>query len=93
MQKLRDRVRELTPRSGGVSLRAVIEALNPVLRGWYGYFKHAHAPTFRVVDGFVRRRLPSILRKHQGQPREAAVPTRTIGAGRTPSLPSKNCSP
>ena len=68
MQKLRDRVRELTPRSGGVSLRTVIEALNPVLRGWYGYFKHAHARTFRVVDGFVRRRLRSILRKHQGQP-------------------------
>ena len=68
MHKLRDRVRELTLRSGGVSLRTVIEVLNPVLRGWYGYFKHARAPTFRVVDGFVRRRLRSILRKHQGQP-------------------------
>jgi len=64
MQKLRDRIRGLTPRSGGVSLRAVIEQLNPVLRGWWGYFKHANATTFRVVDGFVRRRLRSILRKH-----------------------------
>ena len=65
MQKLRDRVRGLTPRSGGVSLRAVIEKLNPVLRGWWGYFKHAHATLWKAVDGFVRRRLRSILRKHK----------------------------
>jgi RNA-directed DNA polymerase len=66
MQKLRDRIRGLTPRSGGHSLKAVLDKLNPVLRGWWGYFKHAHYTTFRDVDGFVRRRLRSILRQYNG---------------------------
>jgi RNA-directed DNA polymerase len=63
LQKLRDRVRELTSRSGGISLRSVIDKLNPVLRGWWIYFKHAHATQWKAVDGFVRRRLRSILRR------------------------------
>ena len=68
LMKVRDRVRELTRRTRGDGLAKVIADLNPVLRGWFGYFKHAHAATFRRLDGFVRRRLRSILRKHQGQP-------------------------
>jgi len=68
LQKLRDRMRELTPRNGGISLRSVIDKLNPVLRGWWGYFKHAHATQWKAVDGFVRRRLRSILRKHKRLP-------------------------
>ena len=41
----------------------LIGQINPVLRGWFAYFKYAQARTFRMVDGFVRRRLRSILRK------------------------------
>jgi RNA-directed DNA polymerase len=66
-QKLRDRVRELTRRTRGTGLAKTLEELNPVLRGWFGYFKHARKETFRQVDGFVRRRLRSILRKFKGQ--------------------------
>lgn len=65
-RKVRERIRALTPRrSSGQSLRALIARLNPVLRGWYGYFKHAHRLTFARLDGFVRRRLRAILRAHQ----------------------------
>lgn len=64
MQKLKDRVRELTPRTGGKGIAKVVEQLNPVLRGWFAYFRHADGWTFPMVDGFVRRRLRSILRKH-----------------------------
>ncbi|TVQ96234.1 MAG: group II intron reverse transcriptase/maturase, partial [Desulfovibrionales bacterium] len=39
------------------------------LRGWFGYFKHADRPTFSILDGFLRRRLRSILRKHMGHSR------------------------
>lgn len=67
-QKLRDRVRQLTRRSRGDGLAKVIADLNPVLRGWFQYFKHAQRATFDIVDGFVRRRLRSILRKHKDQP-------------------------
>lgn len=40
----------------------VIQRLNPLLRGWYGYFRHSHWSALREADGFVRRRLRSILR-------------------------------
>ncbi len=35
-----------------------------MLRGWFGYFKHAYRSEFPSIDGFVRRRLRAILRRH-----------------------------
>ncbi|MGH2609216.1 MAG: group II intron reverse transcriptase/maturase [Tepidiformaceae bacterium] len=66
-QKLRDTVRRQTRRTRGVSLATIVTGLNPVLRGWFGYFKHSHPNTFRDVDGWVRMRLRSLLRKRRGQ--------------------------
>lgn len=64
--KVRDRIRALTPRrTNGRSMEATIALLNPVLRGWFGYFKHAAGFTFPRMDGFVRRRLRAMLRAHQ----------------------------
>lgn len=65
---LRDKVREKTCRSRGVSLKRIITELNPILRGWFGYFKHASRPTFQPIDGFIRRRLRAILRKQKKRP-------------------------
>ncbi len=67
MQKLRDTVRRQTRRTRGVSLATIVTELNPVLRGWFGYFKHSHPNTFRDVDGWVRMRLRSLVRKRRGQ--------------------------
>ena len=39
-----------------------------MLRGWYGYFKHAEASVFRKLDGFLRRRLRALLRKQEKRP-------------------------
>jgi group II intron maturase len=39
-----------------------------MLRGWLGYFKHAHSSTFRKLDGFIRRRLRALLRKKEKRP-------------------------
>lgn len=61
--RLRDRIRALTPRSSGDSLEYTIQRLNRTLRGWYGYFRHGHRASFQEVDGFVRQRLRSILRR------------------------------
>jgi RNA-directed DNA polymerase len=66
LQALRDRLRERTRRANGNSLSRIVAELNPLLRGWFGYFKHAHASTFGPIDAFVRRRLRSILCKRQG---------------------------
>ena len=38
-----------------------------MFRGWYEYFKHAHRKTFAPIDGWVRMRLRSILRRRRHQ--------------------------
>lgn len=68
MDKLKDKIRENTKRTCGKSLEMVIEKINPILKGWFGYFKHAHKWTFRSLDGWIRRRLRAILRKQEKRP-------------------------
>jgi RNA-directed DNA polymerase len=68
LKALKDKVRSRTIRSRGDSLERVIADLNPVLRGWFGYFQHATPALFGVLDGFVRRRLRAILRKQDKRP-------------------------
>lgn len=68
LKALRDRIRTRTKRSRGDSIEHIIESLNPMLRGWFVYFKHANPYEFKSVDGFIRRRLRAILRKQQKRP-------------------------
>lgn len=67
LQKLRAGLRKPTKRSNGKCMEAIIAEINPVLRGWYEYFKHAYPNTHTGVDGWVRMRLRSVLRKRQGK--------------------------
>jgi RNA-directed DNA polymerase len=67
-QAFKDKVRAKTGRSRGVSLGRIIVDINPTLRGWFGYFKHAAPSDLRTLDGFIRRRLRSVLRKQAKQP-------------------------
>ena len=68
LTRLKDRIRAKTKRTCGHDLARAIAELNPMLRGWFGYFKHAHPYTFSAMDGFVRRRLRAILRKQDKRP-------------------------
>jgi len=68
LQALRDKVRARTGRNCGQSLRSIIAELNPMLRGWFGYFKHANPNVFRSLDGFIRRRLRAVLRTQSHRP-------------------------
>jgi RNA-directed DNA polymerase len=68
LTRLKDRIRVKTRRTRGDSLACIIVDLNRTLRGWFGYFKHAHPRTFIVLDKFVRRRLRSLLRKQEKRP-------------------------
>lgn len=70
LKKLRDRIREQTPRTSGQSLEAIVKGVNRTLRGWYGYFQHSGRRVFGEVDGFVRRRLRSVLEKRRGRTRQ-----------------------
>jgi RNA-directed DNA polymerase len=81
MQRIRQRVKELTP-SGRchVDLREVIAELNPVLRGWGNYFKTGNAAKrFNQLDTYVWSRLRNLRIHRKGRnlkPGEAARWTR-----------------
>lgn len=67
VQKLRERLKPMSKRTNGESLREIIRKLNATLRGWYGYFCHARNGSLQKIDGWVRGRLRSILRKRCGK--------------------------
>jgi RNA-directed DNA polymerase len=62
-KKFRDTIRAKTKQTSRGSMTQIIADVNRTLRGWFEYFKHSYWPTFRMEDGFVRRRLRSILRR------------------------------
>lgn len=66
LKKLKDAIRSKTRRSNGNSLEAIIKSVNNRLRGWFEFFKHSNWKTFAPIDGWVRRRIRSILRKRIG---------------------------
>ena len=69
MQRIRQRVKALTPRAVcHRDLRETIAQLNPVLRGWGGYFRTGNAAIkFGQVDDYVHRRLTRLLVKRHGR--------------------------
>ena len=69
MQRVRARVKQLTPRNVcHRSLRETIVQLNPVLRGWGAYFRTGNAAIkFGQVDEYVAWRLKRLLLKRHGR--------------------------
>jgi group II intron reverse transcriptase/maturase len=69
MQRIRQRVKELTPRGRcHADLREVIADLNPVLRGWGNYFRTGNAAKrFNQVDEYVWRRLRHLRVQRKGR--------------------------
>jgi RNA-directed DNA polymerase len=65
--KLKDTVRVKTKRKNGNSLLCIINQLNQTLRGWFVYFRHCNRAVFRDLDGWIRDRVRSILRKRHGR--------------------------
>lgn len=63
IKAMRDKIRSYTRRTNGQSLRVIILKLNPILRGWYEYFKQSHGRALQQQDSFIRFRLRRILRK------------------------------
>jgi RNA-directed DNA polymerase len=46
-------------------MQAILKRLNPILKGWYGYFKHASAEVPSEMNSWVHGRLRSILLKRR----------------------------
>jgi RNA-directed DNA polymerase len=68
LKRIRDSIRAKTGRSRGDSLARIVAELNPMLKGVFGYFKHAFHGELETLDGFIRRRLRALLRKQDKRP-------------------------
>jgi RNA-directed DNA polymerase len=68
LQKLHDKLRPLTRRNNGRSLGEIVAKINPILRGWHGYFRESHPTGLSGPDGWLRRRLRALLRKREKRP-------------------------
>ncbi|MFN0073666.1 MAG: group II intron maturase-specific domain-containing protein [Chloroflexota bacterium] len=66
-QHLREKVRAKTSRKTSGSVDQIVGELNPLLRGWYAYFKQSHRTTWEPLDAWIRMRLRSILRWRAGK--------------------------
>ena len=65
MATFKQRIRQLTRRSGGRSMTEVIDTLKPYLLGWKAYFGLAQTPgVWRTLDEWLRHRLRAIQLKH-----------------------------
>ncbi|MEW6252708.1 MAG: group II intron reverse transcriptase/maturase [Planctomycetota bacterium] len=73
MKALRAKIHDLTERrrwAGMRDIREVIRMLNPVLRGWGGYFRTGNASEkFHQIDRYVRARLLRLLAQRGGDRR------------------------
>jgi RNA-directed DNA polymerase len=67
MEKLKDKIRYKTKRIAGKSMECIIKDVNRSLKGWFEYFRHSDKMTFRIIDGWIRMRLRSILRRRRGR--------------------------
>ena len=65
--KLKATVRTKTKRTDGRSLKVILGDLNATLKGWFVYFRRCQGRVFSNLDGWIRRRLRSLLRKRQGR--------------------------
>ena len=70
IKAFKDRVRDLTLRVTGRSLKAVVERLGVFVRGWKAYFRLAQTPSvWQALDEWMRHRLRAIQLKQWKQGR------------------------
>ncbi|SEI43272.1 Group II intron, maturase-specific domain [Azotobacter beijerinckii] len=61
----RQRIRQITRRSGGCSLSEIAERLRAYMPSWKAYFQLAQTPrVFRELDEWIRHRLRAVQLKH-----------------------------
>jgi RNA-directed DNA polymerase len=75
MQRLRERLWQLTRRTRGRSLDQISEDLRAYVPGWKAYFRLAQTPkVMRELDEWVRHRLRAVQLKQCGDTRRASMP-------------------
>jgi len=92
LKAFKDKVRSRTGRSRGDSLERIVNDLNPMLRGWFGYFQHATPALFGVLDGFAADACAPSCASSKSAPASGGVKP-TINAGPMPSSQLIDYSP
>ena len=65
METFKQRIRQITRRSGGRNLPEIAERLRAYMPGWKAYFQLAQTPgVFRKLDEWIRHRLRAVQLKH-----------------------------
>jgi RNA-directed DNA polymerase len=80
--RFKQRVRELTRRTRGVSLKRMIQQLSRYLIGWRGYFGFCQTPSvLHKLEAWIRHRLRSVVCKQwrRGKRRFAELHKRGVG--------------
>jgi RNA-directed DNA polymerase len=78
--RLQQRIRDLMRRGRGRSLGHTIEELNPLLRGWMGYFQYTQTlRRVEALDEWLRRRLRCLLWRQWKRPVHRARQLRQLG--------------
>ena len=87
--RLRRRLKVLFRQGRGRRLTTTIELLNPVLRGWFQYFRLAESPVvFKSLDAWVRRRLRCVLWRQWKRPQTRLTALMRHGLDQTRSHPT-----
>jgi RNA-directed DNA polymerase len=83
IERFKAKVRILTHRHKGRSLRQMIEPLSEYLRGWRGYFGHCQTPSvLKALDEWIRRRLRCVVLRHWPRGRRRFVELTKRGVGK-----------
>ena len=80
----KQRIRQLTRRSGGRSMAEVVERLRPYVLGWKAYFRVSQTPgVWRTLDEWMRHRLRAIQLKHWKRGTTMYRELKALGASET----------
>ena len=83
VDRFKERVREVTRRTRGVSLQQMVAELSTYLRGWRGYFGYCQTPSvLQSLETWTRRRLRSAQWKQWKRGRTRFVELRKRGIGK-----------
>ncbi|WP_424249522.1 group II intron reverse transcriptase/maturase [Castellaniella sp.] len=81
LETFKQRVRQLTRRSGGRSMQAVVDRLRVYMLGWKGYFRLAQTPgIWRSLDEWIRHRLRAIQLRQWKRGKTMFRALRSLGA-------------
>lgn len=82
LKRFKDKVRDLTSRSRGKSLKQVIKDLNQYTTGWWGYFRLTEAKSFlKGLKIWIMRRLRSLVWKQWKNPKTKVKNLKKLGIG------------